>query len=108
VVYGGASSGGGHEFVCDDYQGEDFFHINWGWGGVSDNYFRLSALNPYSQGIGGSSSRDGFHYSQDAVVGIMKNSDQGTVLNVENQGKPNLLLNSITANQTTVAMGRRI
>ena len=38
----------------------------------------------------------------------MKNSDQGTVLNVENQGKPNLLLNSITANQTTVAMGRRI
>ena len=45
VVYGGQSSGGGHEFVCDGYKyenGTDFFHINWGWGGMSDNYFVLS------------------------------------------------------------------
>ena len=59
VVYGGQSSGGGHEFVCDGYQGEDYFHINWGWGGMSDNYFKLSALDSDHQGIGGSSSTDG-------------------------------------------------
>ena len=82
VVYGGQSSGGGHEFVCDGYQGEDYFHINWGWGGMSDNYFKLSALDSDHQGIGGSSSTDGYHYGQDAVVGVQKPSDEGTVLNI--------------------------
>ena len=83
VLYGGQSSGGGHEFVCDGYQGEDFFHINWGWGGISDNYFKLSALDPDQQGIGGSSSTDGYYYGQVAVIGLQKPSDEGTVLGVE-------------------------
>ncbi len=83
VLYGGQSSGGGHEFVCDGYQGEDFFHINWGWGGMSDNYFKLSALDSDQQGIGGSSSTDGYHYGQIAVVGLQKPSDEGTVLDIE-------------------------
>lgn len=83
VLYSGQSSGGGHEFVCDGYQGEDFFHINWGWGGMSDNYFKLSALDSDQQGIGGSSSTDGYHYGQIAVVGLQKPSDEGTVLDIE-------------------------
>ena len=83
VLYGGQSSGGGHEFVCDGYQGEDFFHINWGWGGLSDNYFKLSALDSDQQGIGGSSSTDGYYYGQVAVIGLQKPSDEGTVLGIE-------------------------
>ena len=70
VILGGQSTGGGHAFVCDGYQGDDYFHINWGWGGSSDGYFRLSALNPIEQGIGRSSTLDGFSYSQTATVGI--------------------------------------
>ena len=70
VALGGQSMGGGHSFVCDGYDGDDYFHINWGWGGKSDGYFRLSLLNPYEQGIGGSSTLDGFSFSQDAVIGI--------------------------------------
>ena len=70
VVLGGQATGGGHSFVCDGYDTDDYFHINWGWGGVSDGYFRLSALNPYEQGLGGSSSLDGFSFTQDAVIGI--------------------------------------
>ena len=70
VALGGQSTGGGHSFVCDGYQGDDYFHINWGWGGDSDGYFRLSALDPYEQGIGGSSTLDGFSYDQEAVIGI--------------------------------------
>ena len=70
VALGGQATGGGHSFVCDGYQGDDYFHINWGWGGKSDGYYRLSLLNPYEQGIGGSSTLDGFSYSQDAVIGI--------------------------------------
>ena len=83
VLYGGQSSGGGHEFVCDGYQGEDFFHINWGWSGISDNYFKLSALDPDQQGIGGSTSTDGYYYGQVAVIGLQKPSDEGTVLDIE-------------------------
>ena len=98
VVYGGLSTGGGHEFVCDGYKyqsGTDFFHINWGWGGLSDNYFVLSALDPDQQGIGGSSSTDGFHYGQDAVIGIQKSTDSGTIANIS-PNVINLALNSIT------------
>ena len=77
VVFGGQSRGGGHSFVCDGYDTDDYFHINWGWGGTSDGYFRLSLLNPEEQGLGGSSTLDGFSYSQDAVVNISPTSIDG-------------------------------
>lgn len=104
VCYGGLSSGGGHEFVCDGYkfeQNTDFFHINWGWGGMSDNYFVLSALDPDQQGIGGSTSTDGFHYGQDAVIGIQKSTASGTIANID-PNENNLILNSITLSETAV------
>ena len=107
VVYNGQSSGGGHAFICDGYQGEDYFHINWGWGGTSDDYFKLSVLNPYEQGIGGSSTRDGFTTGQGAIVGIQKNGGEGDVLNV-NTNSYSLSLVSISANQSTVALGEPV
>ena len=107
IAYSGQSSGGGHEFVVDGYQSEDFFHINWGWGGTSNSYFKLSSLNPYTQGIGGSSSNDGFHYWQDAVIGIQKSTENGTVLVVPSN-TINLKLNSITLSQTTIAQGESV
>lgn len=70
VMYGGLSAGGGHEFVCDGYNLGDYFHINWGWDGMCDGYFRLQALTPDRQGAGGSSTNDGFNIIQDAVLGI--------------------------------------
>ena len=47
VPYGGQGDIGGHAFVCDGYDGNGLFHINWGWGGVYDGYFSLSVLDPY-------------------------------------------------------------
>ena len=82
VVYRGSSSGGGHAFICDGYEGEDYFHFNWGWGGTSDGYYQLSVTNPYDQGIGGSSTKDGFWIGQGAIVGIQKQGGTGTVLDV--------------------------
>ena len=71
VVISGKSSGGGHAFICDGYDADDYFHINWGWGGGSDAYFLLSVLNPYdNSGTGASSTRDGYSASNYAVVGI--------------------------------------
>lgn len=68
VIYNGSSIDGGHSFVCDGYDGKGYFHINWGWGGVSDGYFLLDALDPEVHGIGGADSA--FNFMQDAVVDI--------------------------------------
>lgn len=72
VLCGGAdySMTSGHEFVCDGYSADGFFHFNWGWGGAYDGYFLLTALNPAGVGIGGGIG-DGFNFGQDAIFGIM-------------------------------------
>ena len=67
VLDGNSPLDGGHSFVCDGYDGNGYFHINWGWGGESDGYYALEALNPESQGIGGSTG--GFNFEQDAILG---------------------------------------
>lgn len=74
VLYDGQSAGGGHAFVCDGYDKEDFFHINWGWSGYQDNFFRLRLLNPDDQGAGGSSTNEGYGVDQGAGIGIKKNT----------------------------------
>ena len=70
VIYSASTSSGGHAFVCDGFDGQGLFHINWGWGGLSDGYFRLQALNPQSQGTGGSSTTGGYSNGQYALIGI--------------------------------------
>ncbi|MCM1067119.1 MAG: C10 family peptidase [Muribaculaceae bacterium] len=70
VLYGGDSLlGGGHSFVCDGYDGNGFFHFNWGWTGMSNGYYALNALNPESLGTGGGTG-GGYNFTQDAVLGI--------------------------------------
>lgn len=44
LSYGGQSSGGGHAFVCDGYDAQGFFHINWGWGGYSNGFLPCLCL----------------------------------------------------------------
>lgn len=56
--WAGVQSNSGHAFVCDGYQGTDYFHFNWGWGGQSDGYFYLNNLTP-----GGSN----FNFAQEVI-----------------------------------------
>lgn len=79
MVFGGQSAGGGHSFICDGYDTDDYFHFNWGWGGSSDGYYRLSVLQPWEQGIGGSSTQDGFNFGQDAILGIKPPTENPSV-----------------------------
>lgn len=60
VIYGGEGTGG-HGFIIDGYSGSDYFHVNWGWGGLYDGYFLLNALNPNGYS---------FNFNQTAIVGI--------------------------------------
>ncbi len=73
LYHGNTDDDSGHAFVCDGYDTDDFFHINWGWNGKSDGYFRLRLLNPDNQGIGGSDTDFGYGLSQGACIGIQKN-----------------------------------
>ena len=69
VLYSGMSIGaGGHQFVCDGYENE-FFHFNWGWGGVSDGYFKLDVLEPNQEGVVGGNGLD-FSDGQQIIVGV--------------------------------------
>lgn len=68
VAYSGHNGLSGHEFVCDGYDGHGYFHFNWGWGGMSDGWFLLNALDPGAQGIGGSTA--GYNCGQDIVTHV--------------------------------------
>ncbi|MBR6488941.1 MAG: C10 family peptidase [Muribaculaceae bacterium] len=72
MIYNGtAGSGGGHSFVCDGYEYGNYFHINWGWGGLGNGYFQLAVMNPYASGIGGSSSAEGYNMKQNIVYNVI-------------------------------------
>ncbi len=46
VVYNAIDTKGnyGHSFNVDGYNGNRMYHVNWGWGGVGNGYFRLDNL----------------------------------------------------------------
>ena len=72
VILDGLSQDGAHCFVCDGYDGKGYFHINWGWGGLSDGYFLLNELTPGEVGVGGGDGHySGYNMRQDAITGIM-------------------------------------
>ena len=69
IIYGGAGTEGGHQFVIDGYNGNELFHINWGWEGRYDNFVALSVLN--SDGnfpIGARESTAEFASNQGAII----------------------------------------
>ena len=70
VLYSGSKNMSGHEFVCDGYDGNGMFHINWGWNGVSNGYFLLNVLDPDTQGIGSAAGSYGYIEQQGMVIGI--------------------------------------
>lgn len=76
VIVDGGSQRGAHEFVCDGYDADGYFHYNFGWNGMSNGWLASSATGfdsypSLSYGIqpdrGGSpqlslSSRDNFKW----------------------------------------------
>ena len=73
LVYVGMSSGGGHAYVVDGYEVHDdggYFHVNWGWGGEGNGYYKIAVLRPDLSGAGGSSTKDGYNMNQAALIGL--------------------------------------
>ena len=68
-----------HYFLIDGYSHDDFFHINWGWAGVCDGYFRLSPLNAYNW-----STAANWSQTFEALIGM-----RGPGLVAESTAQPN-------------------
>lgn len=76
ILNGHPYNDAGHSFICDGYNGDGYFHFNWGWGGMSDGWFLLECMNPESQGIGGASMGSAFNYGLNGIFGIQKPTGQ--------------------------------
>ena len=68
VYYKGQKGNYAHGFVCDGYDGNGYFHINWGWSGESDGFYLLSVLRPEIE-----ITASGYTLYQKAVVGLVPN-----------------------------------
>lgn len=77
LVFNGQGSGGGHSYIVDGYDSNDYLHVNWGWGGISDGYFNVSYMNPDDLGTGGGSG--GFNEMQSIVVAYPDETGAGSV-----------------------------
>lgn len=70
MLYCGYSQDSGHAFILDGYTDNNYYSLNWGWGGAYDGYFVLDALNPDGQGIGGNAS--GYNLNQETLFNVSK------------------------------------
>jgi len=72
MLYSGTSpSDGGHAFVCDGYDGNGYFHFNWGWKGYCDSYFLVSGTGALENADDGENTD--FVNSQMVIANIMPN-----------------------------------
>lgn len=94
IQYAGYGQGG-HTFVCDGYDANDFFHMNWGWGGHYDGYFNLNALNPGTGGIGAGAGT--YNSNQQALIGI-KPPDANQIYNLE-------IYEDVVSSKSTISFG---
>ncbi len=61
AVYAGADYEAtmGHMFILAGYTTNDYYYLNWGWGGMANGYYTLDALAPEVQGSG--SNGESYH-----------------------------------------------
>lgn len=62
MSYSGSSSEGGHAFICDGYDDNNYFHFNFGWGGSGNGFFTVSGTGVHE-----------YSSNQDAIFGIEPN-----------------------------------
>lgn len=72
IIYAAVSPAeGGHSFILDGYKADEdgypFYHVNWGWEGYCDDYFKLSSMDA-----------DGWEFSKahEAIIFIQPDNDK--------------------------------
>lgn len=93
VAYRGTSQSGAHAFVLDGYDSGELFHVNWGWGGTANGYFRITALQPSAN-----SGSSGYAQDQEAIVRLMPSDGISTTVDTT----PKLTMHGISVSGSTV------
>jgi len=89
IQYAGTDPGGGHSFICDGYDINDFFHFNWGWSGEADAFYSVNMLNPETYK---------FNSNHRAIIGIQPP--------LVSQSFDIRLYNNVTPSATTIVYGQ--
>jgi hypothetical protein len=63
-------SNGGHSFVCDGYDSNNYFHFNWGWAGHYNGYFSITNLNTGANSSDPGAGNGNYTRNQSAIFGI--------------------------------------
>jgi hypothetical protein len=79
VFYTGYNYASGHAFIVDGYDANDYFHLNWGWGGYFNGYFRLNALDPCSNPLTDTTTGYSFNYNQIALINLKPRTNETKV-----------------------------
>lgn len=74
----------GHAFVVDGHDEHGFVHVNWGWGGDCDGYFRLTTTT-FTEDMQQDyeAALDGYSESQRALFGANPNGDSDRLTTLE-------------------------
>lgn len=80
IIYTGFGEEGGHAWVCDGFREDNYYSMNWGWGGSYNGYYKLSALSPGTGGIGSGSGT--FNAKQELLVGIQPLKANNSVITI--------------------------
>lgn len=64
IYYSGYSEEGGHAFVCDGYNSDNYFHFNFGWGGSGNGYFVTQSTDIDTNVVGG------YGFGQSAIFNL--------------------------------------
>lgn len=64
IYYSGYSESGGHAFVCDGYNSDDYFHFNFGWGGSGNGYYVTQSNDSVNNAV------NGYEHGQSAIFNL--------------------------------------
>lgn len=88
IIYGELSegrpihyTGGNHAVVVDGHDGNGYVHVNWGWGGSSDGFYLLSAVEGSTEEV-----LNGYSSYQSAVISIEPDCPPLETVNIEITG----------------------
>ena len=71
VIYSAyTNNNAGHAFICDGYDGNGFFHINWGWVGAGNGFYRLPSAHAKGEGLNPNVKNYHLSMNQAALIGI--------------------------------------
>jgi hypothetical protein len=87
VLMAGYSAGQGHAYVCDGYDEQGLYHINWGWEGLANGYYNIQYMSPdLKEWFDKDNAEQGLNLLQNIVVGIKPMSEEGQTAEVHSFG----------------------